>query len=451
MVETVTHRCAVPGPPGPPIGRDSSKSGGLKRLAGVVGLAVAGCASPPAAPEREASYLERAVPRAGSGVAVTASVLDRQEIAETFGVRLDRVGIQPVWLEIQNLSAYGYVLFLRSIDPDYFSPYEVARRAAQVSDRRTEALYPLMRDQEVERFIPPGAKVEGYVYTHLDEGLKAVTVDLVGNQRVLSFSMVVDVPGLQADYADVSVLLDEDTPKSFDLEGLRGWLEALPCCAVSAGDQPGDPLNLILVGELDAVRAALISQHWDVTEEVTRASVWRTARAFVFGSKYRYAPVSPLYLFGRGQDMSFQKARLAIDERNHIRLWRAPVTYLGTPVWVGHISRDAGIKASGRFWPPTTHVIDPAVDEARFYLEQDILYSQRVEKIGLAEGAGAATADAPRFNAEGDPYFTDGLRAVFFIGNRSVPLDEIEVLPWRLPADLEPFREDIFLAEGDGE
>lgn len=114
------------------------------------------------------------------------------------------------------------------------------------------------------------------------------------------------------------------------------------------------------------------------------------------------------------------------------------------PVWVGHISRDAGVKFSGQFWPPTTHVIDPAVDEARFYIEQDLLYSQRVHKIGLVEGVGAASVHTPRTNAEGDPYFTDGLRAVFFIGKHLKPIDELEVLNWSLPAEFEPFRATIF-------
>ena len=142
--------------------------------------------------------------------------------------------------------------------------------------------------------------------------------------------------------------------------------------------------------------------------------------------------------------MTFQRARAVIDERNHVRLWLAPVTYQGTPVWVGHISRDAGIKFSGRFWPPTTHVIDPAVDEARFFIEQDLLYSQRVAKIGLVEGVGAAPAEAPRFNAEGDPYFTDGFRAVFFLNREPRSIEELKVLDWALPDALEPYRSNIF-------
>ena len=187
-----------------------------------------------------------------------------------------------------------------------------------------------------------------------------------------------------------------------------------------------------------------MSQGWDVTAEIGSESVGRILNAFFFGSRYRYAPISGLYLFDRVQDMAFQKARAVIDERNHIRLWRAPVSHFGVPVWVGHISRDAGIKLSGRVWPPTTHVIDPAVDEARFYLEQDLMYSRNIWRFGLVTGVGPADSDAPRFNAEGDPYFTDGFRAVFFVIDEHVPIRDLEILDWSLPAELEPFREEMF-------
>jgi hypothetical protein len=382
---------------------------------------------------------------AQGGISISVSVLEGSEIEDVFGARLDLVGIQPVWLKVENLSAYSYVLFLRSIDPNYFSPYEVARRSSVLTDKSTHELYPFMRDHEIERFITPGAQVEGYVYTHLDEGLKAINVDLVGNQQMQSFNMAVQLTGLQTDYADFdpATIYQKDLP-SLDLNGLRAWIAALPCCTSTQDGVLGDPLNLVFVGSLEDVRTALVSQHWDVTAEITSSSLRRIMTAYIFGSRFRYAPISDLYLFGRQQDMTFQKARAAIDERNHIRLWLAPVTYKGVSVWAGHISRDAGIKFSGRFWPPTTHVIDPAVDEARFYIEQDLLYSHRVQRIGLAEGVGGASADAPRFNAEGDPYFTDGRRAVFLIGSRFHPIDELEVLNWSLPPEMEPYRENIF-------
>jgi hypothetical protein len=56
-----------------------------------------------------------------------------------------------------------------------------------------------------------------------------------------------------------------------------------------------------------------------------------------------------------------------------------------------------------------------------------------------------AVKRSARYNAEGDPYFTDGLRSVFFIDDDVVPLDDVEVMNWALPDKLEPFRESIFL------
>ena len=409
------------------------------------GALLVGCASPATRVDPDPSYLDRSVEKSQQGISVIASVPTDEEVEQIFGAPLNAVGIQPVWLKIQNLSAYSYVLFLRSIDPDYFSPYEVARRSSDIMATSADDIYPFIRDREIERYITPGAEVEGYVYTHQDEGLKSINVSLFGNKKMLSFHMTVEVPGLKTDYADLnfSSLYDEITPLPNEND-LRLWLESLPCCTTTLDGKLGDPLNLVFIGDIEDIKAALISQHWDVTAEIDRTSLWRITRAFIFGSRYRYAPVSNLYLFGRDQDISLQKARAVIDERNHIRLWLAPVTYNETAIWVGHISRDAGIKLSGRFWPPTTHVIDPAVDEARFYIEQDLLYSQRVEKIGLVAGVQAAPANEPRVNAEGDPYFTDGFRAVFFIGQRLVTIDGLEVLNWRLPLELEPFRKSVF-------
>jgi LssY C-terminus len=202
------------------------------------------------------------------------------------------------------------------------------------------------------------------------------------------------------------------------------------------------PSNIVLMGSLDTIRSALVSCHWDVTAQVTAGSTWRIAKAFVFGSPYRYAPVSGLYLFGRDQDVAFQKARNVVSEWNHMRLWRAPITHQGVPVWVGHVSRDVGVKLTGRVWPPITHVIDGDVDDARSYFIQDLIYGQQVRRVGFVEGVGAASYEAPRYNAEGDPYFTDGLRVVLFLSDSLVPMSEIELLDWQLPPAMKPYRND---------
>ena len=65
---------------------------------------------------------------------------------------------------------------------------------------------------------------------------------------------------------------------------------------------------------------------------------------------YRTSPVSPLYLFDRQQDLALQKIRGTVDERNHLRLWLAPVRVNGKSVWVGQISRDIGVKLAAKHW-----------------------------------------------------------------------------------------------------
>src|ERR1051325_8164080 len=85
---------------------------------------------------------------------------------------------------------------------------------------------------------------------------------------------------------------------------------------------PGDPVNLALIGTLQQLRSAFATAGWTEADPLGLASSWRMVRAFVFNSPYPTAPFSTLYLFGRGQDIGFQKA---IDnsprKRHHVRFW----------------------------------------------------------------------------------------------------------------------------------
>jgi len=56
-----------------------------------------------------------------------------------------------------------------------------------------------------------------------------------------------------------------------------------------------------------------------------------------------------------------------------------------------------------------------------------------VERYGYLDGVGAAPASAPRKNLTGDPYYTDGLRAVVFLSDQAMSLGEIDRLPWQVP------------------
>ena len=129
-----------------------------------------------------------------------------------------------------------------------------------------------------------------------------------------------------------------------------------------------------------------------------------------------------------------QKARNTVDERNHLRLWLAPVALNGKAVWVGQISRDIGVKLSSKTF--VTHKIDPFIDEARLYITLDVAASQTLRALGYVKGVGYSDREAPRFNYTRDPYYTDGLRVILILGEERHPLDSIEYLPWEQPTGI---------------
>jgi hypothetical protein len=74
--------------------------------------------------------------------------------------------------------------------------------------------------------------------------------------------------------------------------------------------------------------------------------------------------------------------------------------------------------------------ISPEVDQDRYYLLQDLIMTGEVSRFGFVRGVGASTAADPRTNLTGDPYVTDGLRLVVFLGAQRRPFNEIEFLEW---------------------
>jgi hypothetical protein len=259
-----------------------------------------------------------------------------------------------------------------------------------------------------------------------------VRLRVFGPGRTKTFEFYVPVPGFRADYHEVDwdTLLAQDFVEYEDEGALRQALQELPCCTTRKnGSGAGDPVNLILIGDIEPVANALIRAGWDETETLTFGSALRTFRAF-FGGEYKYSPMSALYLYGRAQDAGFQKARDTIHERNHLRLWFSPMKYRGRHVWVGTITRDIGVYFTRRTWNLTTHAIDPYVDEARDYVAEDFANAQSLERYGFVGGVGAATREEPHRNLMFAPWWTDGLRVVLEVSERPLAYEEIDFFPW---------------------
>jgi hypothetical protein len=414
----------------------STRATGAHLVPVALTLTIAGCAGYRPTPIQEVpGILERAETRTENGITATVVVLGSDESKKVFGVDLGAQDIQPVWIKIENTTDVPYALVLPALDPSYYAPREAAyknhRRLRAGTNERMDRYF----DQEgIPAFLPPRGTISGFAFTNLDEKFKYVNVVLFGPGRSHRFVFYAEVPGMQADYerVDFDALYGDDEIADHDHEeDLRAAIEALPCCTTRRdGAGEGDPMNVVLIGKTRDIFGALVRRGWHFTEPLTAASAWRTFKAF-FGGRYRYSPFSVLYFLGRGQDMGLQKARDTIHERNHMRLWLAPMRFRGKDVWVGTITRDIGIYFTTRAWNLMTHAIDPDVDEARRYLSQDTVLSDSVGRIGFAGGVGAATETDPHRNLMNAPWWTDGLRLVMLFSPTVTELDEVKFFYWR--------------------
>ena len=397
-------------------------------------LAAAGC-STPFAPKSidEVPFRERAQTQVVDGIRVTAAVPDADESRELFGVPLYKKRIQPVWIEIENRIGAAVRFLPAGVDSDYLTPIEVASLNTNPAARERAERY--LYQNGVDLQVAPGQTRSGFVFTNLDEGTKSFNIDVLGEERNWQFTFFVPVPGLAVDHyeVDFKAIYEPDAVTEYtEPEAFIAAIEALPCCTTDTkGKLQGDPLNLVIIGEPGDLYYAFIRAGWDETEVVTTESGLKTAISFLTGGYYRYSPVSALYLFGRKQDVALQRIRENINERNHFRLWLAPMTFKGRPVWIGQISRDIGVRFTTK--TITTHKIDPDVDETREFLLENLAYHQVLERFGYVGGVGEAPFDAPRANLTGDPYFTDGLRIVLWIPREPVGLEDIRYVDWARP------------------
>ena len=390
--------------------------------------------SPSPDPVKDVPFLLRAKTQKEEGISVTAAVLSDAESEEVFGVDLAKNAIQPVWLKIQNTTDKPVTLLYVVTDPGYYSPNEAAYTNYSYASPVNEEISEYFNEHSINREIPAGGELSGFFYTNWDPGVKVLNVSLFGEDREKNFLFYFKIPGIKIDYqrVDWDSLYKKDEYINYETEDdLRKALESVPCCATRKdGTGKNDALNFFVIGDTDNILSAFMRRGWDVTEPISASSGWRAFKAYFSGARYRTSPMSSIYVFKRPQDIGLQKARTTIHERNHLRLWLMPIRYKGMDVWVGSVSRDVGSYFTLRTPWLSAHAIDPEIDEARTYLEQDLLFSGGVVKFGYVKGIKPATPDNPHRNFMKQTWWTDGYRAVFQFGDEPVKLNEVEFFDW---------------------
>jgi hypothetical protein len=170
----------------------------------------------------------------------------------------------------------------------------------------------------------------------------------------------------------------------------------------------GDPLNVALVGTRAEVLAAFARAGWFPADPINLRSSAGIAASVALGVPYRRAPVSNLYLWGRRQDLAFERpCGHSARSRHHVRFWCAGVGADGRPFWLGAATFDASVGRSARTGLPTHH-IDPDVDRERDTLLGHLRDAGVLASSSLIPWSGPARS----LNGEGDCYFTDGNLAV---------------------------------------
>lgn len=417
-------------------------------LAVLLLLLLAGCASKP--PQELFSEISGDKGSADPTVRIldngklefSLQVLGRKQLEEELGIDLTTRRIRGIRVEIENRSDSPYWLLRSSLDWDYYPPNEILYTyAGQLDANQFQTLKKKLLNNRFRNPIPPHSHTSGYIFISSNHLNRVAQLSLLGLNGTWEIPVYLPVPELQGYRLPVqSQLYRPEEIVATDVEGLRRLLQTLPCCTTDAqGKGAGDPLNLVVVGRASDLYYAFAARSWHTVEANYLESAEKTVQSFLFGNRYRYSPVSPLYAFGRKQDYALQKARANISQRNHLRLWLTPWQVNGKPVWVGQVSRDIGVHMTSKSPIFFTHKIDPDVDEDRNYLVEDLLLTGQVTRFGYIGGLGDSSPEHPRGNLTGDPYYTDGLRAVIFLGShkepRFIPHEGLEVLHWHHETD----------------
>ena len=284
-------------------------------------------------PGADAEFKARAQQKSAPGIKVSISALGAAESRQYFGEDLAKQNIQPVWLSVDNQTDQPLALLSIALDPDVYSAYEVSykfRGALSFSANRARDAFFLGR--QMPNVLPPHAQTTGFLYGVLDAGIKFAHVVIAGDRRLESFDFALPVPG--AAFVGTNIRAEETYPgrkiEDLDAAALRATFAGLACCTTNAdGTRNGDPLNLVIVeGKHDPI-IPFVARGWHLARQLDVASALETARAFIFRDEFLTSPVSPLYVFGRKQDLVLQKARSTINGRVHARFWLTPYLFEG--------------------------------------------------------------------------------------------------------------------------
>ncbi|MDD2483049.1 MAG: LssY C-terminal domain-containing protein [Candidatus Shapirobacteria bacterium] len=160
-----------------------------------------------------------------------------------------------------------------------------------------------------------------------------------------------------------------------------------------------DPVNIIFDGTRDELENVFKNIGWYKADKLTIKSGIKMFFSVLLNKAYLKAPFGLLFLFGRKQDIGFQKAiGNSPKRRHHIRFWATNTDKIINPLdikywtkkqkinrdkaftWIGAGSEDMGIGFK-KISYQITHRVDPEVDEERDYILSELKKANCIGRI----------------------------------------------------------------------
>lgn len=186
----------------------------------------------------------------------------------------------------------------------------------------------------------------------------------------------------------------------------QGLLNQIPRRVSDQQGNPGDMVNVLLLGTEDQVVATFKAAGWVHVDRSVGDAVLTGLLDSLEKKDYLTMPMSTLYLFGRPQDYGFAHAEpvRVVMSRNHLRVWRSPYTAGGQTVWCVAATHDIGFERDQRN-NSVTHKIDPAIDGEREFVNSTL------SSTGLVTARDHVTPSNPLTSAKtatGGEFQSDG-------------------------------------------
>ncbi|HKV04165.1 MAG TPA: LssY C-terminal domain-containing protein [Candidatus Acidoferrales bacterium] len=210
------------------------------------------------------------------------------------------------------------------------------------------------------------APVAGRLFLGINQSLK----DAGAAQGSFHVTIAVTDPGLSTAAAAIA-----GGPAETHISSITPDLLAeIPRRVSDPQHNPGDMVNILLVGTQDAVVQAFAAAGWVHVDSSVKDTMLAGLMDSFQKKDYLTMPMSTLYLFDRPQDYGFAHAeavRVAMS-RNHLRVWKSPYTAAdGQQVWCVAATHDIGFERDQRN-NGVTHKIDPAIDGEREYVNDTL-------------------------------------------------------------------------------